>query len=213
MTARTKAVFVLSVSLMLGTTPAIAANPSTPEEKLVDSVKNGPLQKIGPWLANLYDEYQQSPNKQAFTTTNPVLKVHGGKVGVDMYANDPASLQGSLAAFGAEDINTNGPLISAQVPVAALGKLAALSSLEFADPVLAITHAASQGRVVSQGDAAMNADVARANSGLDGTGVTVGVMSDSYNCNPPAFLPGAPTSTAAAGVRGYRRRRYRPRRR
>jgi subtilisin family serine protease len=199
MIVRAKTVFVLSVSLVLGATPAIAASPSTPEERLVDSVKNGPLQKIGPWLANLYDEYQQSPNKEAFTTTNPVLKVHGGKVGVDMYANDPASLSRSLASLGAEDINAAGPLISARVPVAALGKLAALLSLEYADPVLAITSAASQGKVRSQGDDALNADVARA-SGLDGTGVTVGVMSDSYNCNPPAFLAGAPTSTAAQDV-------------
>jgi len=175
---------------------AVAAT-STPEEKLVDSVKNGPLQKIGPWLANLYEEYQQSPNKKAFSTTNPVLKVHGDKVGVDMYANDPTSLSSSLASLGAENINAAGPLISAQVPVSALGKLAALSSLEYADAVLGMTRAASQGRVVSQGDAAMNADGARANTGLDGTGVTIGVMSDSYNCNPPAFLPGAPTSTAA----------------
>ncbi|HEX7959809.1 MAG TPA: S8 family serine peptidase [Terriglobales bacterium] len=194
---RIKAVSLLSVSLLLGATPTIAATSSTPEASLVDSVKNGPLQKIGPWLGNLYNEFQQSPNKSAFTTTNPVVKVNGGKVGVDMYANDPASLRSSLASFGAENIKANGPLISAQVPVSALGKLAALSSLEYADAVLAITRAASQGKVVSQGDAAMNADVARANSGLDGTGVTVGVMSDSYGCNPPAFVPGAPNSTAA----------------
>jgi hypothetical protein len=28
-------------------------------------------------------------------------------------------------------------------------------------------------------------------------GVTVGVLSDSYECNPGPFVPGAPTSTAA----------------
>src|SRR5256885_9065489 len=55
--------------------------------------------------------------------------------------------------------------------------------------------------VVSQGDAAMNADVARTNSGMDGTGVTVGVMSDSYGCNPAAPVPGAPNSTAAQDAR------------
>lgn len=178
---------------------AVAAT-STPEEKLVDNVKNGPLQKIGPWLANLSDEYQQSPNKQNFTTQNPVLKVNGGKVAVDMYANDPAGLQNSLVSLGADNIQAIGAVVSAQVPVSALNKLAALSSLEFADAVLTTTRAASQGKVVSQGDAAMGADTARANSGLDGSGVTVGVLSDSYGCNPPAFVPGAPTSTAAQDV-------------
>ena len=192
--------FILVVLLLIGATCSAMAAASTPEEKLVDSVKNGPLQKIGPWLGNLYEEFQQSATKGVFTTTNPVLKVHAGKVGVDMYANDPASLRESLISFGAQNVSVKGPLVSAQVPVAALNKLAALPSLEFAEPVLAITRSASQGKVVSQGDAAMNADVARANSGLDGTGVTVGVMSDSYRCNPAAFVPGAPTSTAAQDV-------------
>jgi len=147
MTLKIRAAFLLAASMLLGATvQAIAANPSTPEERLVDSVKNGPLQKIGPWLANLYNEYQQSPNKDAFTTTNPVLKVHGGKVGVDLYASNPASLRSSLASLGADNIKANGPLMSAQVPVSALGKLAALSSLEYADGVLAITRAASKAR-------------------------------------------------------------------
>src|SRR5256714_8255778 len=105
MTVRIRAVCLLSVSLLLGATvQAIAAAPSTPEEKLVDSVKNGPLQKIGPWLGNLYQEYQQSSNKKAFTTSNPVIKLHGSKVGVDVYATDPASLRSSLAAFGADNV-------------------------------------------------------------------------------------------------------------
>src|SRR5262249_53401035 len=46
-------------------------------------------------------------------------------------------------------------------------------------------------------DAAMSADTARTSSGMDGTGVTVGVMSDSYNCNPGVFVPGNVTATAA----------------
>jgi hypothetical protein len=188
-------VLVLGLVVM-SARPATAA-PGSPEEDLVQAVKSGPFQKIGPWLANLYKEYQQSPNKKAFTTRNPVLKVRGGKVGVDLYANDPAGLQSSLAALGATNIKAKGPLVSAQVPVSALAQLAALPSLEYANPALAMVRAASQGKVVSQGDAALNADAARESSGLDGTGVTIGVLSDSYNCNPPAFIPGAPTATAA----------------
>ena len=40
----------------------------------------------------------------------------------------------------------------------------------------------AQGPLTSQGDKAMRADVARTTFGVDGTGVTVGVISDSYNC-------------------------------
>ena len=35
--------------------------------------------------------------------------------------------------------------------------------------------------ITSQGDAAQRSDVARANVGVDGTGVTVGTLSDSYD--------------------------------
>ena len=191
---------MLTVSLLVTATHFAVAAASSPEQKLVDAVKNGPLQKLGPWLANLSDEFQQSPNKQNFTTQNPVITLHDGKVAVDMYASDPAALQSSLINLGADSIQATGALVSAQVPVSALSKLAVLSSLEFANAVLSMTRAASQGKVVSQGDVAIGAKDARDASGLDGSGVTVGVLSDSYRCNPPAFVPGAPTSTAAQDV-------------
>jgi hypothetical protein len=192
---RSSVAFLL-VALFAAVAPA-SATASTPEQDLLDAVKNGPFQKIGPWLANLYDEYQRSSNKRAFVTKNPAVKVSDGRVGVDLYANDPAALKSSLAAMGATKIQAKGPLVSAQVPVSALGQLAALPSLKFGNAALVMRRAVSQGKVVSQGDAALNADTARSISGLDGAGVTVGVMSDSYNCNPPAFVAGAPTATAA----------------
>jgi len=196
MSVRTRIGLILAIPLFMGAAPLASAAPASPEQELVESAKNGPLQKLGPWLANLYDEFQGSTNKKEFKTRNPVLKVHDNKVNVDLYANDPRSLQRSLASLGATNIKANGPLVSAQVPVGALGDLAALPSLAFGNPVLAKVRLASQGSVVSQGDVSLGSDQARAATGLDGSGVTVGVLSDSYECNPPAFLAGAPTSTA-----------------
>src|SRR5215510_2567682 len=57
--------------------------------------------------------------------------------------------------------------------------MAALASLQFARPAYATTNV---GLVTSQGDQAMRAYVARATFGVDGTGVTVGVLSDSFDC-------------------------------
>ena len=57
--------------LMLAVPPDSGASMSA-EEQLVDPVKNGALQKLGPWLGNLSDEFQQAPDKQAFQTRNPV---------------------------------------------------------------------------------------------------------------------------------------------
>src|SRR5262245_59074455 len=145
---------------------AFAQAAKTPEQEMLDA-KNGPFQKLGPWLENLYQEFQGTPNKKAFKTKNPVLRVTDGKVSVDMYATNSASLQSSLKALGAVNIKAKGPLVSVRVPVGALATLAGLPSLNFGNPVLARTQIASQGSVVSQGDAALHADDARAATGLD----------------------------------------------
>lgn len=198
MPSRSGAMVALALALTLGAAPLAQAQSQSPEEALLSSVKNGPLQKLGPWLSNLYDEYRGAPNKDAFVSRNPVVKVRGGKVAVNLYASDAAALQAALTTLGATNVKAQGPLVSADVPVRSLGDLAALPSLQFGDPVLAATRvAATQGNVVSQGDVSLHSDAVRAATGLDGSGVTVGVLSDSYQCNPSAFVPGAPTSTAA----------------
>jgi hypothetical protein len=176
----------------LGT--AVAA---TPEENLIAAGSNAAAAKLGPWLSNVHEEYQNSSNKRAFRSRNSLVRMQGGLVGVDLYANDAAGLQRSLALLGARNVKSRGPLVSAQVPVGALGQLAALPTLRFAIPSLAKVRVASQGDVVSQGDVSLGSNAVRTSTRLDGTGVTVGVMSDSYQCNPAPFVPGAPTTTAA----------------
>src|SRR6185295_7701418 len=78
-------------------------------------------------------------------------------------------------------------------------QIAALGSLRSARPVLAMTRALPP-QATSQGDVSMNGPAARAAAGVDGTGLTVGTLSDTFACNPPAFQPGAPTSTFAQDV-------------
>jgi hypothetical protein len=187
----------LAATLFTGISGFGAAAAATPEEDMIAAASSGAAAKLGPWLANVHQEYQASSNKQAFRSRNSALRVQGGLVGVDLYANDAASLQRSLSQLGARNIKARGALVSAQVPVRALGQLAALPALRFAIPALAKVRVASQGDVVSQGDVSLGSNTVRATTGLDGTGVTVGVMSDSYQCNPAPFVPGAPTTTAA----------------
>jgi hypothetical protein len=197
---RPRAAFALALLLFItsGAVQSALAQTTSPEASLLARVKNGPMQKLGPWLANLYDEFRQAPNNATFETRNPVVKVRAGRVAVDLYANDPAALQAALTSLGATNVRAQGPLVSALVPVRALGDLAALPSLAFGDAALAVVRrAATQGSVVSQGDISLGSDNARATEKVDGTGVIVGVLSDSYACNPAAFVPGAPTSTAA----------------
>lgn len=187
----------LAATLFVGIFNLGTALAATPEEDLIAAGGTGAAAKLGPWLANVHEEYQRSSNKRAFRSRNSLVRVQGGFVGVDLYANDSAGLQRSLAQLGARNVRSRGPLVSAQVPVSALGQLAAQPALRFAIPSLARVRVASQGDVVSQGDVSLGSDAVRTSTGLDGAGITVGVMSDSYQCNPPPFVAGAPTTTAA----------------
>jgi subtilisin family serine protease len=72
--------------------------------------------------------------------------------------------------------------------------MAATSGLKFLRPTLAMARSRS---IVSQGDRSLRSDLARRESGASGRGIRVGVLSDSYDCAPGAFEPGAPFTRAA----------------
>jgi subtilisin family serine protease len=75
--------------------------------------------------------------------------------------------------------------------------MAATPGLKFLRPTLAMTRV---GSVTTQGDRSVRADVARRESGVNGRGVRVGVLSDSYDCAPGAFAAGAPFTRAAQDI-------------
>jgi len=149
--------------------------------------KDGPLSKIGPALALTYQEYRDYAARggygtlgKAFKPSNRLVRMVGETVVVDMAANgDATGLERDLKALGALDIKVFGHMVSGRLPVKTLASAAALGSLRLARPAAAMTRA---GSVTSQGDAAMLADSARASFGVDGTGVKVGTLSDSYDC-------------------------------
>ena len=64
------------------------------------------------------------------------------------------------------------------MPIEKLDDMAYVHSLKFTQPSIAKTNV---GLTTSQGDIAMKADIARDKFGVDGSGVTVGILSDSYN--------------------------------
>ncbi len=72
-----------------------------------------------------------------------------------------------------------GRVVSGRLPISALPAAAELASLRFAQPAAAMTRA---GLVTSQGDQATRSNAARTTFGKDGTGISVGVLSDSFNC-------------------------------
>jgi hypothetical protein len=145
--------------------------------------KEGPLAKLDHALAVVSDEqeaYLAQGGGAAFTPSNPLLRIIAGRVVIDAVASgDVDALQADLEALGMQEAVAFGRIVSGQLPTYAIERMAALASLPFARAAYATTHV---GLVTSQGDQAMRADVARATFGVDGTGVTAGVLSDSFNC-------------------------------
>jgi hypothetical protein len=194
----------LSAVFVIYATERLAGQRSgSPEEDLLAKVKKHPLAKLGPWLINLSEEYQEfarlsgGRDRSAFKSRNPVLTVRNGTVAIEGVVNDPAAFKRTLAAIGATNIHGGGILFSARVPVDSLERLANDPALRSAEPVLVMKRAL-QVPVISQGVGSLFGLDGRDHPEIDGRGVRIGVLSDSFGCEPPPFNPGAPTSTVAA---------------
>lgn len=142
--------------------------------------------KVGDHLTALYGEYQSYLDRGGFEVlgqfepSNPLMPITNGMVVVDLVASgDPKDLLPALETLGLEKPAVAGSVISGRLPITAIEALTHLEGLRFARPAYARTRS---GAVDSQGDRALRSDIARADFGVDGNGVTVGVLSDSFDC-------------------------------
>jgi hypothetical protein len=101
-----------------------------------------------------------------------------------------AARAGDLQAAGAEvlDVSRRYQSVTAAAPPADLTALAAVPGVAAVTEVLTPLTAAADcgGAVRSEGDAQLTAASARASWGVDGSGVTVGILSDSFDRDPAA---------------------------
>jgi hypothetical protein len=145
--------------------------------------KDGPMAKLTHSLAILHEQYtSQLAQRSAvpFSSNDPLVKLVDDRVVIDAIASgDVEALKSDLAFLGMEEAVAFGRMVSGQVPISRISAVTALNSLRFAQPAAAITNA---GVVTSQGDQAMRANAARTKFGVDGTGINVGALSDSFNC-------------------------------
>ena len=154
---------------------------------------------------HLYAAYLESRRagvtEQAFRDNNKALRVADGMIGVDAMATDGEALVRSLRALGATHVRAVGPLVSAQragechwVSLAADRRHCA-----YARPVMAKTNALPPTSSFARAWSVCVAQTARDEAGVDGSGITVGTLSDSFACHPPALVPGAPNSSQERG--------------
>ena len=107
-----------------------------------------------------------------------------GTVAVDFVASSNVDqLESDLRSIGASDLSRAGHMISARVSMNELDAAVRLTSLQSARFASAFTNA---GIVTSQGDKELKAPQARKSFDVDGSGVRIGSLSDSYNCRPSA---------------------------
>lgn len=91
----------------------------------------------------------------------------------------PNQILRTLEQMGMLNINRRGNLVTGRLPVQSIGVLENISGLSDVRPAYANVRS---GTTFTEGDIAAEADIARSISTLDGSGVTVGVLSDSFDC-------------------------------
>jgi hypothetical protein len=107
---------------------------------------------------------------------------------------DPQKLKTSLIELGLQHAAVYSNDVSGWLPVTQLDAAAARAEVH---SIRAAMSRTSSGAVTSQGDFVQHSDVVRSANSLTGTGVTVGILSDSYDCYPVYAQNNIPASGAA----------------
>ena len=159
-------------------------------ERYAAANKYGPLSNVGSELASLSVEYENyvrnDGTPSAFKPISTALQVQNGYVAIEAIASDTTNqLLLDMQSLGLRNAVTFAPIVSGILPIEAINKLAGLHSLTFSRP--AYLPATNVGAVDSQGDRSVHADAARNRFNVDGTGTTVGVISDSYSGVPNSW--------------------------
>ncbi|RDH86148.1 MAG: hypothetical protein DIZ80_01380 [endosymbiont of Galathealinum brachiosum] len=151
------------------------------------SGKDGVMRKAGYDLSLIVSEYKDYSNrggfkklKKHFKPSVELAKIHNEKIVVDIVASaDTDKLVKQLKKRGMENISVYGRIISGSIPIDSLEPISGFTNLR---SVKAAYSRTMSGSVDSQGDIAEYSDVARSMFSVNGNGVTIGTISDSFNC-------------------------------
>jgi len=174
---------------------------SFPKDLAPGQVEKKPaLRKFESGLQQVYDYHQielrTAAAPESVAPLPDVLMIYKERIAVDLIARtSTAALLEELTALDFEERATFGKTISGKIHLDDLEQLNDLEHLQYARPVYKPhTHV---GSVDSQGDVAQYTDVARTTYNVDGAGLKIGAMSDSYNT-----LSGEATGIASGDLPG-----------
>ena len=160
--------------------------------------------KIGAELTSLYNAYSYDPDNFA-GATDAIFQLDGQRVLIEVVAYNGmyADLMSSLSALGFTVVTEDAPLDRATgwIDIGNLLQLNGFAALDYARPVypgVSNYTVPPTGLTNSQGDKAMHSDFARLGFDINGAGVKIGVLSNSYDTKNKAAqdvvngdLPGA----------------------
>jgi Subtilase family len=160
--------------------------------------------RIDPRLLEMASAGQKAQSKSSSVSVNggtlsavtDDVITRGGMVRVELIARgDGQALQTELATAGMKNMRAMGRNISGELPIAAIAGLVASPNLITARA--AMRPLKRSGSVLSQGDSAQRSNIARQRFGVNGAGVKIGILSDSYN-----FLKGEAAGVASGDLPG-----------
>ncbi|MGK2863138.1 MAG: S8 family serine peptidase, partial [Chitinophagaceae bacterium] len=142
---------------------------------------DAPNNTIGAELLSL----SLNPNPISSIPQNEIFRFNGPDtvmIEVISKAASDVTLQNQLVSLGMTGLINNGPhiyVITGFFPINKLTQLNGNTRIEYVRPLYPPIN--NVGQVTSQGDVTMRSNNVRERFGLDGSGVKIGVLSDSYN--------------------------------
>jgi hypothetical protein len=151
----------------------------------VTGARDGPMARAGYDLTRLYHEFQAytcvlGEPAGSFVPSSSLLQTAGGWVAVEVLtALDPAAARFQLDSLGFAASSQSSYSYSGWLPITSLDEVVALPGVRAIAP--SYRSVSSVGLVDSQGHPAQQSDLLARFLGLDGSGISIGVLSVSYN--------------------------------
>ncbi len=159
---------------------------------LADLSRHAAAADPGHLLADLHSMSPAAHFKLAADGTTPLVSIDVVTRG------DPAQLRAALEALGLERASVYANDVGGWLPVSQLGAAAARAEV---NSLRASMSRARSGAVTSKGDFVQHSATLRTANSLGGAGITVGVLSDSFDCYAVYAQPGS--VVPVSGYAGY----------
>ncbi|HEX3912923.1 MAG TPA: S8 family serine peptidase [Steroidobacteraceae bacterium] len=147
--------------------------------------------RAGHELEDLHSLNPAARFSQPADSSSPLVLIDATTTG------DPQKLKSALVGLGLQHAAQYSNDVGGWLPVNQLDAATALGEVHAIRAAIPRTRT---GAITSQGDFAQNSDLVRSQNALTGAGITIGVISDSYNCYQQYQNAGSP---APGGQQGY----------